>query len=69
LRPGKKYFLTNGKWNAIILSVIFILYVLVTFLSPHNPIYISLPSYILGVLVLITKRRLKKIKPASMEGM
>lgn len=62
----KKYLLENSKWVAILLSVIFVLYILLVSFSLVTPFFISLPSYALLIAAIILRRRMKKLKPASL---
>ncbi len=63
----KKYILLNSKWLAIALSITCFLYLVVILFLPQNSMVVAIPSYVLVALVLITRKRIKKYKPASVE--
>lgn len=63
----KKYILLNTKWIAIALSTTALLYVFIIFLFPQNSFAAAIPPYVLVVIVLVTRRRIKKYKPATVE--
>ncbi len=65
----KNYLLLNAKWMALLLSFVFISYVLVVLFLPLNPFSVTLPSCILALPALVIIIRLKKLKPASMNEM
>ncbi len=62
----KNYLLMRSKWIALILIFTFFLYFLVFLFSPQNSWISTLPPYILVVLILLMRRKIKKYKPVSL---
>lgn len=59
----KNYILLQSKYSAIILTIAIVLTWLMTLIFPGNTFYVLYSFYIIPVMVLLTRKRLKKYRP------
>ncbi len=64
----KNYILIQSKFSAFILSVGVIIVFSVSWIFPGNTMYVLYSFYVIPVLMLFMRKRLKKFKPVSIQS-